>query len=53
MLVSAEISILLINSAHLDAGYAKTTMFGKRIAHGILSAGFIFNVLGDKLPGKA
>lgn len=39
------------NPAHLDAEYAKSTMFGKRIAHGILSAGFISNVLGNKLPG--
>ena len=26
-------------------------MFGQRIAHGMLSAGFISNVLGNQLPG--
>lgn len=39
------------NPAHMDAEHAKNTMFGKRIAHGMLSAGFISNVLGNKLPG--
>jgi 3-hydroxybutyryl-CoA dehydratase len=39
------------NPAHMDAEYAKGTAFGKRIAHGMLSAGFISNVLGNQLPG--
>ena len=39
------------NPAHLDAEYAKKTQFGGRIAHGMLSAGFISPVLGTKLPG--
>lgn len=39
------------NPAHIDEEYAKTTFFKKRIAHGMLSAGFISNVLGTKLPG--
>lgn len=39
------------NSQHVDAEYAKTTMFGQRIAHGMLSAGFISNVLGNQIPG--
>ena len=39
------------NPAHMDAEHAKTTMFGQRIAHGLLSAGFISNVLGNQLPG--
>ena len=39
------------NPAHVDEEYAKTTFFKKRIAHGMLSAGFISNVLGTKLPG--
>lgn len=36
---------------HLDESYAKTTFFGKRIAHGMLTGGFISAVLGMKLPG--
>lgn len=40
-----------INPVHLDEDYAKKTRFGKRIAHGMLSASFISNVLGTRLPG--
>jgi 3-hydroxybutyryl-CoA dehydratase len=39
------------NPIHLDAAYAATTQFGERIAHGMLSAGFISAVIGTKLPG--
>ena len=39
------------NPAHVDEQYAQTTHFKKRIAHGMLSAGFISTVLGTKLPG--
>lgn len=39
------------NPAHINAEYAKNSMFGQRIAHGMLSAGFISNVLGTQLPG--
>ena len=39
------------NAVHLDEEFGKTTMFGGRIAHGMLSAGFISTVLGTKLPG--
>lgn len=39
------------NPAHVNAEYAKTGMFGQRIAHGMLSAGFISNVLANQLPG--
>ena len=40
-----------LNPAHLNEEYAKTTMFGGRIAHGMLTAGFISAVLANKLPG--
>lgn len=39
------------NPLHLDAEYAAGTMFGARIAHGMLSAGLISAVLGTRLPG--
>lgn len=39
------------NPAHIDAVSAESGMFGKRIAHGMLSAGFISTVLGTQLPG--
>ena len=39
------------NPAHVDDVEAKKGMFGGRIAHGMLSAGFISNVLGTTLPG--
>lgn len=39
------------NPAHVNEQDAAQTMFGKRIAHGILSAGFISAVLAMKLPG--
>jgi 3-hydroxybutyryl-CoA dehydratase len=39
------------NPVHLDAAYAAKTSFGGRIAHGMLSAGYISAVLGTQLPG--
>jgi 3-hydroxybutyryl-CoA dehydratase len=39
------------NPVHLDEAYAKTTPFGGRIAHGMLSAAYISAVLGTRLPG--
>ncbi|MEM7570971.1 MAG: MaoC family dehydratase [Pseudomonadota bacterium] len=39
------------NPVHLSEDYAAGTMFETRIAHGMLSAGFISAVLGTKLPG--
>ena len=36
---------------HLDEAYAAQTPFGGRIAHGMLSAGYISAVIGTRLPG--
>ncbi|WP_332236662.1 MaoC family dehydratase [Sporolactobacillus sp. KGMB 08714] len=40
------------NPVHINAEYAKNSLFKERIAHGILTAGFISAVLGTKLPGE-
>jgi 3-hydroxybutyryl-CoA dehydratase len=40
------------NVVHIDAEAAKKSVFGERIAHGMLSAGFISAVLGMRLPGS-
>ena len=39
------------NPVHLDAAYAAQTMFKERIAHGMLTAGYISAVFGMQLPG--
>ena len=39
------------NPVHVDAVAAEKSVFGGRIAHGILSAGFISAVLAMRLPG--
>lgn len=39
------------NPVHLDEAYAAATPFKTRIAHGMLSAGYISAVIGTKLPG--
>lgn len=39
------------NPVHLDEAYARTTAFGERIAHGMLSAAYLSAVLGTQLPG--
>ena len=39
------------NPVHLDDAYAAATMFGRRIAHGLLTASFISAVIGNDLPG--
>ncbi len=39
------------NPIHLHDGFARTTRFGQRIAHGMLSGSFISTVIGTKLPG--
>lgn len=39
------------NPVHLDDSYAQDTIFGGRIAHGMLTAGLISAVIGEQLPG--
>lgn len=40
-----------MNPVHMDAEDAAKSMFGERIAHGMLVAGLISAVLGTQLPG--
>lgn len=40
-----------INPVHLNEEFAKGTPFKTRIAHGMLTAGFVSAVLANKLPG--
>ncbi|MDR3564064.1 MAG: MaoC family dehydratase [Negativicutes bacterium] len=39
------------NPVHINPEYAKTTMFGERIAHGMLTASFISTLVGCCIPG--
>ncbi|WP_415391183.1 MaoC family dehydratase [Porticoccus sp. Uisw_050_02] len=39
------------NPVHMSEEYAETSRFKKRIAHGLLSAGFFSALFGTKLPG--
>lgn len=39
------------NPVHLDGEFASNTMFGSRIAHGMLSASYVSAVFGTRLPG--
>jgi acyl dehydratase len=39
------------NPIHLDAEYAKKTIFNKPIVHGILVSGLISSVIANNLPG--
>lgn len=39
------------NPVHFDDDYARDTIFGGRIAHGMLTAGLISAVIGEQLPG--
>ena len=39
------------NPVHLDEDYAQDTIFGGRIAHGMLTAALISAVIGEQLPG--
>ncbi|MEX2518765.1 MAG: MaoC family dehydratase [Paracoccaceae bacterium] len=39
------------NPVHFDDAYARDTIFGGRIAHGMLTAGLISAIIGEQLPG--
>ncbi|TVQ68784.1 MAG: MaoC family dehydratase [Oceanospirillales bacterium] len=39
------------NPVHINEEYAQTTMFKKRIVHGMFSAALISTVAGTRLPG--
>jgi len=39
------------NPAHTDAEYMKTTPFGERVAHGVLTTGLISAAISMHLPG--
>jgi 3-hydroxybutyryl-CoA dehydratase len=40
------------NPVHLDADYAATTVFGRPVAHGMLTASLLSAVIGTRLPGR-
>lgn len=40
------------NPIHIDEQEAQKSIFGRRIAHGMLSASFISTVIGMYLPGR-
>ena len=39
------------NPVHLDEDYAQDTIFGGRVAHGMLTASLFSAVIGEQLPG--
>lgn len=40
------------NPVHLDDDYAAGTRFGRRIVHGMFTAGLISAIIGNDLPGE-
>jgi 3-hydroxybutyryl-CoA dehydratase len=40
-----------VNPVHLDDAYAAGTFFGRRVAHGMISASLLAALLGSELPG--
>jgi 3-hydroxybutyryl-CoA dehydratase len=40
-----------MNPVHFDEAYARKTIFRGRVAHGVLSIGFMSAVMGMELPG--
>jgi len=41
-----------VNPIHLDEEAAKQSIFGKRIAHGMLISSFISAIIANEMPGK-
>ena len=40
-----------VNPIHLDEDYARESIFGERIAHGMIAAGYISAIFGTHFPG--
>lgn len=40
------------NPIHIDPEFAKNTVFGQRIVHGVLVSSLFSNLLAEKVPGK-
>jgi enoyl-CoA hydratase len=40
------------NPIHLDQDFAASTVFGRRIVHGMLVASLFSGILGQKMPGE-
>jgi 3-hydroxybutyryl-CoA dehydratase len=40
------------NPVHLDEEFAETSIFKKRVAHGMLTAGILSGVFGTQFPGQ-
>lgn len=40
------------NPLHLDENYAEESIFGKRVAHGMLCGSFFSTIFGSKFPGE-
>jgi 3-oxoacyl-[acyl-carrier protein] reductase len=40
------------NPLHVDQAYARRTLFGRPVVHGMLSASFISTMIGTALPGR-
>lgn len=39
------------NPVHLDDEYARSSRFGRRIAHGLMSASYFSGIFGTRIPG--
>lgn len=40
------------NPVHIDEKYASTSRYGKRIAHGLMTASYFSALFGTKIPGE-